>query len=227
MQRVMTVVVAAALALTVAGLALIPLLSPWFTETMSARFSAPEVLGLQPAQTALLAEQAREFVAGGGSIELTPSADPRAGFDAASISHLADVRRVINGSRVVTGLLAGALTIWLAFCLVKGRFADIVAGLRAGAVACVALVGAALVFGVVSFDALFAWFHSLFFAAGTWQFPMDSMLIVLFPEGFWMAAGIVWAGLILLGGGLLWLAAGSVAKTGENRSRYHASHPQT
>jgi len=104
--------------------------------------------------------------------------------------------------------------------LMRGRFDLIAEGLFAGAIACVVLVGVAALFGVVSFDALFTWFHSLFFAPGTWQFPADSLLIVLFPEAFWIACGIAWALLILLGGGLLWLAARSVATTGENRARY-------
>jgi uncharacterized membrane protein len=53
---------------------------------------------------------------------------------------------------------------------------------------------AAIVLGAVfalSFDAAFAAFHSLFFAAGTWQFGPDSNLIRLFPEPLWFEASLL------------------------------------
>jgi len=39
---------------------------------------------------------------------------------------------------------------------------------------------------------LFARFHGLFFAPGTWQFPDDALLIRVFPLRFWTASGAVW-----------------------------------
>lgn len=223
MRRLGTALVALALALMVAGMAVFPLLGPSVTAALSARLSTPEVVGLDPATALELAESARAYVGDVGEVALVASDDPRQGFDASSLAHLADVRRVVNGARLLTGLLAGAITIWLAVLLVRGRFELIADGLRAGGIACAVLVAAAALFGVVSFDALFAWFHSLFFAPGTWQFPADSLLIVLFPESFWVACGLAWAALILLGGGLLWFAGGSVAKTGENRAQHASS----
>ena len=64
--------------------------------------------------------------------------------------------------------------------------------------------------GLLNFDALFTWFHGLFFAAGTWEFPADSLLIEVFPEPFWSTAAAVWAGLVLLGAGILAVAGGFV-----------------
>ncbi|MDP2400524.1 MAG: DUF1461 domain-containing protein, partial [Actinomycetota bacterium] len=52
---------------------------------------------------------------------------------------------------------------------------------------------------------LFAQFHALFFEGDTWLFPAGELLIELFPEPFWMTAGATWAGLVLLGGGLLYV----------------------
>jgi hypothetical protein len=47
----------------------------------------------------------------------------------------------------------------------------------------------------------------MFFRAGTWTFPADSLLIRLFPERFWEASGAVLAALSLLGGATLAIAA--------------------
>lgn len=58
-----------------------------------------------------------------------------------------------------------------------------------------AVIGITTALGIwafVDFDSLFTKLHSLFFANGTWLFPADSLLITLFPEGFWMGMGIVW-----------------------------------
>ena len=44
----------------------------------------------------------------------------------------------------------------------------------------------------IDFDGLFAAFHSLFFQAGTWTFPYDSLLITLYPTAFWMGMGGIW-----------------------------------
>ncbi|MBI5231855.1 MAG: DUF1461 domain-containing protein [Coriobacteriales bacterium] len=217
MRRVETALVAVALALTAAGLALIPLTSQWFTAQLSARFSQPAVVGIDQAKAAGLAEAARSHVSDFVPAELPRSVDGRSGFDETSVSHLTDVRRVISGARLAAGLLAGALTLWMALCTARGDYGRIARGLRAGAWACFGLVAAAAVFATVSFDAFFAWFHSLFFAPGTWVFPSDSLLIALFPQGFWIAAGIAWGALVLLTGGALVLASRAVSRTGERR----------
>ena len=51
---------------------------------------------------------------------------------------------------------------------------------------------------VLDFDTFFSAFHGLFFEPGTWTFPSDSVLIRLFPEAFWIAAGASWATLVLV-----------------------------
>ena len=44
----------------------------------------------------------------------------------------------------------------------------------------------------VDFNGFFAAFHSLFFAAGTWTFSWDSLLICMYPPNFWIGMGVVW-----------------------------------
>jgi len=52
-----------------------------------------------------------------------------------------------------------------------------------------ALVGLWAAFG---FDGFFAVLHGLFFSEGTWTFPADSLLIQMYPQGFWMGMGLWW-----------------------------------
>lgn len=59
-------------------------------------------------------------------------------------------------------------------------------------IATIALFAILLVWAFVSFSSLFAVFHSLFFAEGTWTFPADSLLITMLPENFWIGMGVVW-----------------------------------
>lgn len=59
-------------------------------------------------------------------------------------------------------------------------------------VATIALIAILLAWALVSFSGLFAVFHSLFFAEGTWTFPADSLLITMLPESFWIGIGAVW-----------------------------------
>ncbi len=68
-------------------------------------------------------------------------------------------------------------------------------------------------FFAVAFDAAFAAFHAIFFAAGTWQFGPDSNLLRFFPEPFWYEIALV-AGVTILIGAVLVSAAGLAATCG-------------
>lgn len=48
------------------------------------------------------------------------------------------------------------------------------------------------VWALTDWYGLFAAFHSLFFAAGTWTFPNDSLLICMYPEAFWAGMAAIW-----------------------------------
>ena len=65
--------------------------------------------------------------------------------------------------------------------------------LKVGAAVSAVFVLLAAAAAVLDFSAFFTAFHGLFFEAGTWTFPYDSLLIRLFPESFWVAAGVGWA----------------------------------
>lgn len=111
-----------------------------------------------------------------------------------ALDHLDDVNGVITSLRMP--LLGCALI--AAFCLMglvylfgaKPAGTALVAG---GAITLGLFLGFGL-WAAFGFDSLFAALHSLFFAEGTWTFPSDSLLIQMYPEGFWMGMGGWWLG---------------------------------
>jgi integral membrane protein (TIGR01906 family) len=206
LQTLKTLLAGLGLAVLVVGISLYPLLHPTFTRLLAERYSLVQEAGISQASMLATAEQVRAFVADGDVPTLPATVDGRPGFDAAAVSHLRDVQRVVSGARLFTGVLAAVMVVWLGVELWGQRLDRIPAALFAGAGFCVAIVVLGGLAGMLSFDRLFEWFHGLFFAAGTWQFPADSLLIETFPDAFWSTAAAVWAALILVGGGLLGVA---------------------
>jgi integral membrane protein (TIGR01906 family) len=191
------------LAFFVVGLALLPMLHPTYTKLLSQRYSLVAQTGLSQTRVLAVAEQVRRFVTDADANSLPATVDGRPGFDRQAVSHLRDVANVLDGAQTATGVLAALVAAWLGVLTARRRFRDISLGLMVGGGFCVLFVVLGALAGTMNFDALFTWFHGLFFAAGTWQFPADALLIEVFPEGFWVAAGATWAGLILLGGVVL------------------------
>lgn len=212
MRWVETVAAGLVLAVLAVGVSVMALTAPWFTRALSDRYSLSSEAGLDRQRTAELAEEVRVFVVAGEGV-LPPSVDGRDGFDATAVSHLADVAAVIRWASRVTVLCALLAVAWLVLCVRQSRWRELAEGLRAGAVISVSVVVLAGLAGSADFDTFFSAFHGVFFAAGTWTFPYDSLLIQLFPEPFWVAAGISWAALVALCGGLMWLGSTGALRT--------------
>ena len=207
MRTVSAWIVGVALALVVAGFALLPLTGPGFTHAVASRASLAEEAGLPPQRMLAIAEQVRAFVIDGEGDTLPSTVDGRSGFDAGAVSHLIDVRRVLSAAKLFTGLITLLVTIWIAVQLRRRKLAEISTVLRAGTVATIVLVVVAVIAAVSNFESFFTAFHQLFFRSGTWTFPSDSLLIQTFPEPFWVTCGVAWAGVMVLGaGGLAALA---------------------
>lgn len=207
MRRVLTVLIGIALSLLVIGVSVSMLTGRAFTGLLAARFSLAAEAGLPPQRMLQIAEQVRDFVVEGDVRSLPATVDGRPGFDAAAVSHLRDVRRVLSGSRSVTGALAALIAVWLGLHVARKRTAGIASALRAAAVASASVVVLAVLIAAIDFERFFAAFHSLFFKSGTWTFPSDSLLIQTFPEPFWVTAGVTWGGLVLIFAAALWLTA--------------------
>lgn len=127
-----------------------------------------------------------------------------------ALSHLDQVHAVFVWAFLVliATLIAGIASIL--FLLKRSRRSLARALLAAGGTVLV-LFALAGIWAASDFDSLFAAFHGLFFAAGTWTFDADSLLICMYPEGFWTSMGIVW-GVVTAIACLVTLSIGSRTK---------------
>lgn len=173
-----------ALAVFAIGVVLLCLEQPWFTQTLVARYSV-----LARPEASQVGEAARRFVTSGDAVARS-TLDRLMTADA--VQHLDDVRRVLAGARTVTIVLGLALIVWVVV-FARRRPRELSRALLVAAAILGAFVLVAGTVALTDFDAFFSAFHGLFFAPGTWTFPSDSLLIRLFPEPFWVAAGAAWA----------------------------------
>jgi integral membrane protein (TIGR01906 family) len=207
MRRVSTWIAGLVLAVFLLGASVVPLTIPAFTRIVASKTSLAAEAGISQSRILEVAEQVRHFVVDTDAPMLPASVDGRAGFDAAAVSHLVDVRNVLAAARIASGLLALVLAAGLAYEVSRKRVDRIADALVAGAICSFSLVILCVLAATMNFEAFFSAFHGLFFSAGTWTFSYDSLLIQTFPEPFWVTAGAVWGGLVLLGSGLFLLGA--------------------
>lgn len=211
MRRFEAILIGAVLAVFLVGVSVRLLTVPAVTRVLLDATGGAQISGLEVAQAHDLAEQVRAYVTGANPGPLPERVADREGFSADAVSHLDDVRAVFalaGWATVVFGIGLGAWT--LVRCR-GGQRALVASAMRYAAGWIFAVSVLAVLAALVDFGRFFASFHALFFDAGTWQFPPDDLLIQLFPEPFWVTAGALWAGLVLLGAGALMLCARAVA----------------
>ena len=109
-----------------------------------------------------------------------------------AISHLDDVYRVASVAKPALVIVAVLCIAGLAHEAVRISRRALGRTLMAGGGLVLAAFCALGAWAAIDFDGLFAAFHSLFFQAGTWTFPYDSLLITLYPTAFWMGMGGIW-----------------------------------
>lgn len=127
--------------------------------------------------------------------ELAPGGEPL--FTDNEVSHMADVKYLLWYAMIIgVGLLL--LTLLMALLLRAWRPGGFARGVFAGAWATIGLMIGVAVLAIVDWQLFFTEFHNLFFPQGNWAFPADSALIRLYPEQFWIDAGIWVAALLLI-----------------------------
>jgi integral membrane protein (TIGR01906 family) len=118
-------------------------------------------------------------------------------FKDGEVSHMADVKAVI-----LSTFGAGALLLLLALIAIlylrRRSTGGIRRGLFAGSIITLALILGLGTLAALGWQQFFTEFHRIFFADGSWTFSLDDTLIRLFPSQFWIDAGIVIAGLVLV-----------------------------
>lgn len=122
----------------------------------------------------------------------------RYALDANALSHLDDCNRLINGAAVP---LMGATLVAIGCIVALGRreaYRPLGGMLVAGPTIMIALLAALALWAAVDFMGFFGAFHGLLFPQGNWTFPVDSLLITMYPTHFWMGMGAVWAAVTAL-----------------------------
>jgi integral membrane protein (TIGR01906 family) len=123
-------------------------------------------------------------------------ADGEPVLDTDERSHMADVSRLVR-ILVILEVVAMAFAAWGGRLLRTeprrlGRMLMVGAG---GVGLATVAIG---IFAVVAWDSAFTLFHELLFPPGTWSFPPDSTMILLYPPEFWFDAAMIAAGLVLV-----------------------------
>ncbi|WP_458779156.1 TIGR01906 family membrane protein [Arthrobacter sp. D3-16] len=118
-------------------------------------------------------------------------------FKDGEVSHMADVKLVIL-STFGAGVLLILVSLIAVLYLRKRSTGGVRRGLFAGSIITLVLILGLGSLAVLGWQQFFTEFHRIFFADGSWTFSLDDTLIRLFPGQFWIDAGIVIAGLVLL-----------------------------
>nr|MCR5845844.1 DUF1461 domain-containing protein [bacterium] len=148
-------------------------------------------------------------VNGFGNTSLPIGPDYRSAYTPDMMSHLDDVAKVILISRIAAlGLLILLIICMCRYAVLSKRAKGTRQGfkikrsearaMKAASLILIILVVGIAAFAYFDFNTFFKIFHSLFFKAGTWTFPPNSLLILALPEKFWIAMGALWAGLAVL-----------------------------
>ncbi len=185
--------------LAIVGFSLWVVTTPMTVDFLVRAVESAAVTGMGEQATLEVAEHVRRFVVDPAAPPLPSTIDGLPAFDDAAVSHLIDVRAVIVPVRWLTLIVLVTMAVWAPARMRSAAGRRLVARAGTAAAATLAtLATLAVVVGLVDFGGLFAWFHSLFFADGTWVFPESALLIRLFPLPFWIAAGALWGFCVLI-----------------------------
>lgn len=209
--RFRSTLVALSTAITVLGVSVAILLMPWFTAADVALSESHQLTGLSKARTAELAQEVRYFVTHRGG-ELPAQVEGQPAFDAAAVSHLADVRDVVIAARWATVAALMILCVLVAHAVAHDAQLALARGFRWAGRALLGAIALLVFAGVADFEALFSAFHSLFFASGTWTFPYDAMIIRLFPLQFWTTSALALGALVVWGAVCFIIAGRAIAR---------------
>ena len=190
LRRSLLALAAAALAI---GATTAIFLTPPVVHSLLSVSDAHTVLGVEPGVAEGLSDALVGDLLTDGAFDAPLGDEPL--LSAGERSHLADVGALLRAI-LVAGL--GGLIV-LALARVRRR-AWLRLAIRDGAAL---IVGGALLAAAafaLAFDATFAFFHGLFFAAGTWTFnPATDRLVQLYPQDFWVLAALLFCLVLALG----------------------------
>lgn len=163
----------------------------------------PDRYGFSQGERLRYADLTRRYLVSGVSIQELQELsfdDGEPLFDQRELSHLQDVKNVLQGMFWTSGLAVLILVgsgIWSYRKGVGKLFKSLI---KTGSWLTVGLLLFVLTFSFLSFQTFFFKFHGIFFEGDSWLFHNSDTLIRLFPLRFWRDAFIVF-GLFTLGSG--------------------------
>ncbi|CAN5762224.1 hypothetical protein BH23CHL7_BH23CHL7_04660 [soil metagenome] len=196
--------VAAATALIVLALALLPLLTPlWIHPAMSAAGGAAAGATLE--QSLRLSNRTvNELLFGSGAFGVRFD-DGRPLYGSDEIGHMQDVRLVLFGFLGLAVVAIAGLALVLATRRSQPSTWRAIGRGAGGLVIGVVLAGT---FAALAFGPAFELFHRLLFPGGNWAFdPAQSNLVSLYPLGFWQLSAAAFGLLAASLGVAVWLLA--------------------
>ena len=189
-RRLLLAVSAAALTI---GATTAIFLTPPIVHILLRASDAATVLDVEPRVAEALSDALVWDLLTDGAFDIPLGGEPL--LSAGERSHLADVGGLLRA--VLAAGLGGLLVLTGARLR---RRAWLRVAIRDGAVL---IVGGALLTAAafaLAFDATFAFFHGLFFAAGTWTFnPATDRLVQLYPQDFWVLAAMLFCVVLAVG----------------------------
>ena len=182
LRRSLLAAAAAALAI---GATTAIFLTPPVVHLLLSVSDAHTVLGVEPRVAEALSDALVGDLLTDGAFDAQLGGEPL--LSPGERSHLDDVGGLL---RAVLGAGLGGLLV-LALARVRRR-AWLRVAIRDGAALIVGGALAAAAAFALAFDTTFAFFHGLFFAAGTWTFnPEIDRLVQLYPLNFWVLAAML------------------------------------
>ncbi len=196
--------------MAIIALAVLPLLTPWFSHAALDAAGSAELLGLTAAQTHELSDRSLgELVMGPGEFAFDgPDGQPF--YDDAERRHLGDARLVLGIFLLAGGI--GIVAIGAALGAWAERRAVVWTVVRHAGLATAIAVVVLGVISLVAFDSLFTLFHRVFFPGGNWAFdPSSQRLVQLYPFRFWQIAAAALGSLVFILGLATWLLGRSMS----------------
>ncbi|MEO6349712.1 MAG: DUF1461 domain-containing protein, partial [Candidatus Limnocylindrales bacterium] len=190
----MSFVISIGTAVVILAVALLLLITPiWTHFALSASgatsyFEAGQAFNLSDATIV-------ELVAGPGTFSA---------FSADEAGHMRDVRAVLLAFLVAAAMFVALIALTLTRASGDARAWRALA--RGGLVLALGLVVLG-VFAALAFGVAFELFHRLLFPGGNWSFPEGSLLITLYPYGFWQLSAAAFAVLSIGAGLIVWFVA--------------------
>jgi integral membrane protein (TIGR01906 family) len=192
-----TFLVPLATVLAIMALAILPLLTPWFTHRAIQAAGADTIL-VTPDQVYEMSDRTiAEMLVGPGTFAFLDF------YDESEAAHLRDARLLLY-------LLLGAgLVSAIAIAVTLARGLDrrpIWRGIGRGGAIVVTGVIILAIGGLLAFGPLFELFHRVFFPGGNYAFdPRTQRLVQLYPFAFWQIAAAAYGGLAFTFGSVTWV----------------------